>query len=268
MAYAAFATGHKGQTFDLTTGFNLNRQLAGPVLPETSESYEIGARMQFYDHRLTVNTTIFDVHYDDFQAQGIEFLPDGSFNFRLSNVGKVRTRGVEIDSVAVAGEHLNLNASLAYVDAVIEEFPLGQCYPGQTAAQGCSGTPARQDLSGHRPPQAPEFKATAGFDYSRPLNGGSLNGVLQGAYVYQSAINYALSGDPEGAQGGYGLLNLSIGSARPGPRLRSRRLREQRVGQAVLRELREQQRQFWQPAGDQRGAAARFRTLRRNSREV
>jgi iron complex outermembrane receptor protein len=211
MAYAAFATGHKGQTFDLTTGFNLNRQLAGPVLPETSESYEIGARMQFYDSRLTLNTTIFDVHYDDFQAQGIEFLPDGSFNFRLSNVGKVRTRGVEIDTVAVAGEHLNLNASLAYVDAVIEEFPLGQCYPGQTAAQGCTGAPARQDLSGHRPPQAPEFKATAGFDYSRPMNGGSLNGVLQGAYVYQSAINYALSGDPEGAQGGYGLLNFSIG---------------------------------------------------------
>ncbi len=211
MVYATYATGHKGQTFDLTTGFNLNRQLAGPVLPETSDSYEIGARTQFFDRRLTVNTTVFDVHYDDFQAQGIEFLPDGSFNFRLSNVGKVRTRGVEIDSVAAVGENLNLNASLAFVDAVIEEFPLGQCYPGQTAAQGCTGTPARQDLSGERPPQAPEFKATAGFDYSRPLSGGSLQGVLQGAYVYQSAINYALSVDPEGAQGGYGLLNLSIG---------------------------------------------------------
>ena len=211
MVYAAYATGHKGQTFDLTTGFNLNRQLAGPVLPETSDSYEIGARTQFFDSRLTVNLSVFDVHYDDFQAQGIEFLPDGSFNFRLSNVGKVRTRGVEIDSVAAVGEHLNLNASLAFVDAVIEEFPLGQCYPGQTAAQGCTGTPARQDLSGERPPQAPEFKATAGFDYSRPLNGGSLHGVLQGAYVYQSAINYALSVDPQGAQAGYGLLNLSVG---------------------------------------------------------
>jgi len=211
MVYLAYATGHKGQTFDLTTGFNLNRQLAGPVLPETSESYEIGARMQFLDHRLTVNTTVFDVHYDDFQAQGIEFLPDGSFNFRLSNVGKVRTRGIEVDSVAAVGEHLNLNASLAYVDAVIEEFPLGQCYPGQTAAQGCTGTPARQDLSGERPPQAPEFKATAGFDYSRPFGSGSLQGVLQGAFVYQSAINYALSVDPQGAQGGYGITNLSVG---------------------------------------------------------
>ena len=43
------------------------------------------------------------------------------------------------------------------------------------------------------------------------MSGGSLQGVLQGAYVYQSAINYALSVDPEGAQGGYGLMNLSIG---------------------------------------------------------
>jgi iron complex outermembrane receptor protein len=211
MVYAAYATGHKGQTFDLTTGFNLNRQLAGPVLPETSKSYEVGARTQFFDGRLTVNTSVFDVHYDDFQAQGIEFLPDGSFNFRLSNVGKVRTRGVEIDSLAAIGQRLHLNLSLAYIDAEIEEFPLGQCYPGQTAAQGCAGTPARQDLSGQRPPQAPEFKTTAGFDYSRPMNGGSLEGVLQGAYVYQSAINYALSVDPEGAQGGYGILNLSIG---------------------------------------------------------
>ena len=211
MVYAAYATGHKGQTFDLTTGFNLNRQLAGPVLPETSKSYEIGARTQFLDGRFTVNTTVFDVRYDDFQAQGIEFLPDGSFNFRLSNVGKVRTRGVEIDSLAKVGQRLQLNLSLAYVDAVIEEFLLGQCYAGQTAAQGCTGTPARQDLSGKRPPQAPEFKATAGFDYSQPLGGGSLEGVLQGAYVYQSAINYALSVDPEGAQGGYGILNLSLG---------------------------------------------------------
>jgi iron complex outermembrane receptor protein len=104
-----------------------------------------------------------------------------------------------------------MNLSLAFIDAVIEEFPLGQCYPGQTAAQGCTGTPARQDLSGKRPPQAPEFKTTAGFDYWRPLNGGSLEGVLQGAYVYQSAINYALSADPEGHQGGYGILNLSFG---------------------------------------------------------
>jgi iron complex outermembrane receptor protein len=211
MVYVAYATGHKGQTFDLTTGFNLNRQLAGAVLPETSKSYEIGARTQFLDGRLTVNTTVFDVRYDDFQAQGIEFLPDGSFNFRLSNVGKVRTRGVEIDSLAAVGQNLNLNLSLAYVDAVIEEFPLGQCYPGQTAAQGCTGTPARQDLSGERPPQAPVFKATAGFDYARPIGGGSLEGVLQGAYVYQSEINYALSVDPEGHQGGYGLLNLSLG---------------------------------------------------------
>ena len=215
MVYAAYATGHKGQTFDLTTGFNLNRQLAGPTLPETSKSYEIGARTQFFDGHFTLNASVFDVRYDDFQAQGIEFLPDGSFNFRLSNVGKVRTKGVEIDSIAVLNKHASFNLSLAYVDAVIEDFPLGQCYPGQTAAQGCTGTPTRQDLSGKRPPQAPEFKATAGFDLSRPFGSGSLEGVLQGAYVYQSAINYALSVDPEGAQGGYGLLNLSAGVRDP-----------------------------------------------------
>ena len=34
MGYVSYSTGHKGQTYDLTTGFNSNRALAGPVKPE------------------------------------------------------------------------------------------------------------------------------------------------------------------------------------------------------------------------------------------
>jgi len=35
---------------------------------------------------------------------------------------------------------------------------VAQCFPAQTAAQGCTGTPTRQNLTGTRAIQAPQLK--------------------------------------------------------------------------------------------------------------
>jgi iron complex outermembrane recepter protein len=215
MGYASYSTGHKGQTYDLTTGFNLNRQLAGPVRPETSRSWEAGFRSQFYDNRVTLNVTAFHTAYKNFQAQGIETLPDGTTNFRLANVGRLRTNGVEVDSAARLTDDLRISASAAYIDAKITNFPLAQCYPLQTAALGCSGSPAHQDLAGKRPAQAPKFKLSADLNYTHPLSGTPFELVGTGSFAYQSKVNYALSQDPQTIQKGYGILNLTAGVRNP-----------------------------------------------------
>ncbi|MDB5460076.1 MAG: TonB-dependent receptor [Caulobacteraceae bacterium] len=214
MGYASYATGHKGQTYDLSTGFNTNRALAGPVLPETSGSWEVGARTQFFEHRLTVNLTAFDAIYRNFQAQGIETLADGTVNYRLTNVGRIHTRGVELDSSGRL-DNLQLGFSAAYLDAVIDSFPLAQCYPLQTAAQGCTGNPSRQSLTGRTPPQAPKWKLSANFDYHHGLGSLPFDGVVQGLYTYQSEVNYSLNQDPQTIQRAYGILNLSAGIRDP-----------------------------------------------------
>lgn len=216
MAYVSYATGHKGQTYDLTTGFNQNRFLAGPVRPETSESLETGARAQFFDHRLTLNVTAFQTRYKDFQAQGIETLPDGTSNFRLTNVGKLRTEGVEVDSAARVTDELQLLVSAAYIDAQITDFPFAQCYPLQTAAQGCTGSPARQNLAGKPPAQAPRFKLSADVNYTHPIGGTGFEALAIASYAYQSKINYSLNQDPQTLQKAYGILNLSAGIRNPG----------------------------------------------------
>lgn len=215
MTYASYSTGHKGQTYDLTTGFNLNRQRAGPIRPETSKSWELGARAQFLEHRLTMNLTAFDTRYQNFQAQGIETLPDGTSNFRLTNVGKLRTRGIELDSSARVSNDLRLSASAAYISAKITNFPVAQCYPLQTAAEGCTGTPARQNLAGKRPAQAPKFKLSADLDYTHQIEGSAFQAVGIASYSYQSKLNYALNQDPQTIQKGYGILNLSAGIRNP-----------------------------------------------------
>jgi iron complex outermembrane receptor protein len=218
--FATYSTGHKGETYDLSTGFNINRTV--PVKPETSKDWEIGARTQFLDKRVTLNITAFDTHYKNFQAQGIDNQIDGSVNYRLTNVGKVRTRGVEVEAAARVAPNFNIGTSLAYLDAKITDFPDAQCYTNQSVAQGClplfpgvPGTPTFQNLSGARPPQAPKWKLTANFDYAHDLGALPFQGVISGAYTYQSRINYSLNQDPTTVQKGYGIANLSIGIRQP-----------------------------------------------------
>lgn len=135
-AFATRATGYKGQTYDLTSGFNQNRALAGAIRPERSSDWEAGLRTQFFERRLTFNVTVFDTKYRNLQAQTIENLPDGSTNFRLTNVGGLHTRGIEVETSARLTSDLNLGGSVTYLDANFTDFPAAQCYPGQTAAQG------------------------------------------------------------------------------------------------------------------------------------
>ncbi|HEY5807957.1 MAG TPA: TonB-dependent receptor, partial [Povalibacter sp.] len=210
MAFASYATGHKGQTYDLTTGFNQARANAGPVDPEESESWELGMKSQLFDNRMMLNITAFHVVYEDFQQQGIETI-GGLQNFRLTNVGTVKTKGVEVETDVQATRNLRLNAAVAYVDAMIDEFPAANCYPGQTAAQGCTGTPARQDLGGERLPSAPEWKLNLGWDYDFALGSMPFGGTFGGTYVWQSEQNFSLNQDPVTIQDAYGVLNLSAG---------------------------------------------------------
>jgi iron complex outermembrane receptor protein len=209
MVFATYATGYKGQTYDLTTGFNANRAAAGPIKPEKSKDKEVGARTQFFDHAVTLNLTYFDTDYEDLQAQTIETLADGTTNFRLTNVGGLSTKGFEVDSSFRVGQDLNLTASATFLDAKYSSFDVAQCYPLQTAAQGCVGSPTRQNLTGARAVQAPKQKYSIGADYSHPV-GSRLVGFVQANYQYQSSVYYVAE-DPETYQAGYGITNLGLG---------------------------------------------------------
>ena len=212
MFFANYSTGYKGQTYDLTTGFNAARAAAGPIKPERSRDKEIGTRMQFLDRRLTLNVTLFDTDYTNLQAQTIETV-GGTQNFRLTNVGGLNTKGVELDTSARIGDDLTLNGSFAYLDAKYTSYPRGQCYPLQTAAQGCvpaaGGLPAFQNLTGARAVQAPEWKFSVGGDFS-PSLGGNLRAIAQVNWQYQSSVYYVAE-DPQTFQKAFSIVNAGLG---------------------------------------------------------
>ena len=207
--FATYATGYKGQTYDLTTGFNNNRAAAGPIRPERSRDKELGIRTQFLDRRVTLNATLFDTSYRDLQAQTVETLADGTSNYRLTNVGRLTTKGVEIEAFARPSADLSLNGAVTYLDATYTSFDVAQCYALQTAALGCTGTPTRQNLTGTRVMQAPEWKFNVAADYS-PSIGGNLRGLAQVNWQYQSSIYFAPR-DPETLQPAFSIVNLGLG---------------------------------------------------------
>jgi iron complex outermembrane receptor protein len=208
-AFVTYSTGYKGQTYDLTTGFNANRAAAGPIKPETSRDIEFGVRSQLFDRKVTLNLTYFDTTYKNLQAQTIENLADGTANFRLTNVGKLGTHGVETDLGYRPSSDFNFNTSFAILDAKYLDFQVAQCYSGQTAALGCSGSPTRQNLTGARAVQAPQFKISATAEYTPELKAG-LRGLAQVNVQHQSSVYYAAR-DPQTFQKAYEIVNFNLG---------------------------------------------------------
>lgn len=216
MVYASYATGYKGQGFDLGSGATPDR-IATPVRPEYSKAYEVGLKGAFFNRRVLLNLTGFWTDYKDFQAQSARVLPGGVLDFRLNNVGKLRSRGVEAELSVMPTAGLRLDAVASYTDAKISEFANANCYTGQPLGTGqCVGASSStgvQDLSGSRLANAPEFKYTLAASYERPISGSGTRAFIQGDWTHQSSVNYDLLGNPNNRQSAFGIFNGSLGIA-------------------------------------------------------
>src|SRR3546814_14996201 len=96
MVYFRYAEGYRGGGF-----IGLPGSLAAsepPYGPETSKSYEIGARTEFFDRALLVNLTLFDVRYDALQRTTALPGPNTTFVQTTPNVAKALTPGLHLQT--------------------------------------------------------------------------------------------------------------------------------------------------------------------------
>lgn len=215
MAFASIASGYKGQAYDVASGFN-QRRADNPVRDETSMSYEAGLKGRLLDYRLSFALTGFWTDYNDFQAQSARADQNtGAVFVELNNVGKLRTKGIEFEGSYEISDSLNVFGSAAYTDAKIRSFDAAQCYPGQTAAEGCTFDAELnrgvQNLAGSRLSNSPKFKYTVGASYETPLGDSPLSFFANVNYNWQDEVVFNLFGDPATRQGSYGIFNGSIG---------------------------------------------------------
>jgi iron complex outermembrane receptor protein len=225
-AYATYARNYKSGGINLSglpLDANNNPILsAATVRPEKVNHYELGLKTQFLDRRATVNIAGFWTEIDDYQAT-VTNGQLGVLRGYLANAGKVRTRGVEVDTAFRPTARLNLYANGAFTDARYVKFTDAPCPPelagGTTATAanpaspaGQAGTAARPsyspsfcDVSGQRLPGISKWAFSYGAEYAVPLaTGGNIYVGYDGSYrsgfssnpsesIYTNIDGYALS---------------------------------------------------------------------------
>jgi len=204
--YGTYSRGNK------SGGLNLSVLPAGvdpDVKPEKVDAFELGFKSQFLDRRATFNAAAFWTEISDYQTT-ITDLPVGAVVGRqyISNIPKVRSRGLEGELAVAATDNLSFNASATYTDATYITYKNApQAFERQN--QG-----AIQDLSGERLPGVPKFAWTIGADFSTALGdlGGKELGLYAHAdYAYRSNFNTSASNSAWAQIPGFGLANGRIG---------------------------------------------------------
>ena len=121
-------------------------------------NYELGAKMQFADRRVTFNVAAFYSDIDDLQAT----TDAGTCSSRIVfNVPKARSIGVEAELLALAGDNWDFGLSATWVDAELRSS-VTSTSGGETTVVGGLG-------EGKRLPTAPEFQAVGSVGYQQPL---------------------------------------------------------------------------------------------------
>ena len=214
MLFTSAAKGYKGQGYDISPSFD-QRAADNPVQSEDSRSFEVGVKSSLFENLLQLDVVGFYAQTDDYQAQNSEVI-DGELVFMATNVGKLETKGLEIDANFLLGQGLLLNSSIAWIDAAIDEYPDADCYRDQTLEQGCLPVAPgsyrfAQDLSGKPLNNSPDWKITVGARYFQPLENMPFDGFFNLNYRWQDEVLFDLKQNPGTVQESYGVLNISAG---------------------------------------------------------
>ncbi len=202
MAYATFSHGEKAG--------GVNASIPGPlgidslkVKPEVANDYEIGIKSDLFDDRLQLNVNGFYTEIDDYQATYITTPPGGGSSVViLTNVGEVRTQGVELEATAVPIAGLNLNSTISYDDAVYASYPNGPCPAEVTGQVSCN-------LTGKPVAGAPKWIANVGASYEHALTG-NLTGFAGAEYSWRSSYYGYLDDSAYNKTGDYGIVNAHL----------------------------------------------------------
>ncbi len=172
---------------------------------EEATDVELGVKSTLLDDALVLNVNAFWTRVEDYQATQIAETAPGVFTQLLSNVGLVRTRGVEAEVTAVPVDGLTLALAASYNDATYLSYSDAPC-SAEAAVAGATVC----DLSGQDVVGAPKWIVNPGASYRRDLVSG-VTGYGSFEYAWRSDF----FGSPDNSEfarvDSYGLLNVRLG---------------------------------------------------------
>lgn len=199
--YLALQHGEKAGISQATNGFS------NVVKAEKTDAYELGFKSTLLDNTFVFNAALFRMDIKDYQqssqvvdeyttannvAAGSNII---AYTGATANIPKVRSQGLEIDSIYSGIEHFSLRFAGAYTDAKYVEFR-NAAQPVETAnlaVLAVNPQPYR-DISGEQLPGAAKLTFNIGVDYRLPVFSdkefhSSLNTLYTGKYNSDNALS-------------------------------------------------------------------------------
>lgn len=191
MVYAQYSEGFRPGGINNTPG------LTADLIPYSSDSltnYEIGAKTSWFDRRLTLNVSAYQIKWEDMQISAQ--IPNYSF---IANVGASTINGVEIEFAARPISGLFLNGSMGFVDGTLDTDQT----TGLIVAAGKAGDTI---------PNEPEFKAALSGEYVWPVFG-DYDGLVRFDYAYtgESISTFRPTSPYYETMGDFSQINLRAG---------------------------------------------------------
>jgi iron complex outermembrane receptor protein len=147
------------------------------VKPEQTADLELGVKSELLDHHIILNLNGYWESVIDYQTSALQLLPNSERKQNITNVGSVRSQGVEVDLTARILSGIQLTSSLSYNDAHYVTFTNGPPVEGSTALT--------QDLSRRPLLLAPAWAFFAGLRYTRAFALG-ISGFIEGELALKS----------------------------------------------------------------------------------
>jgi outer membrane receptor protein involved in Fe transport len=170
LIYATVSRGYKAGVFPTVITLFLSAT-DSPVRQEELTSYEVGAKLPFFERRVLINASVF--YYDYINKQFYTYVPIppiGAFS-TLINIPKSRDWGADLDITARPFEALTLRAAMTYLNTAIGNY------------EGFDLNGKAENFSGKEFNFAPPVSATLDAEYVAPL-GDQLQGYLGGGALY------------------------------------------------------------------------------------
>ncbi len=170
-----------------------------PFRPERLTDYELGLKADVLDGALAVSGDVFYGKYDDMQRLLARLNPDGTPVTLVTNAGRARISGAELETSWHITRRASLEGSFGWTDARYQTF----------LYTPVAGAPP-QDLSANAFYQTPRLQATLAGGYQIPTPAGDL--LLRADYAWQDKIEFNVINDFN-YQGAYGTANARVALA-------------------------------------------------------
>jgi len=193
MLFASATRGFKAGGWNSRTAY-IPEQFV-PMEPETTTSYELGLKSEWFERRLRVNLGAFLARTDDLQLNFTTPGPiPGTALATQTNAGDIEVKGVELEIAAQIAGNLNVFATAGlqsgeflHVDPAAQSF----CSNGGTINNGVCARPGGLPTSyinaidlDDQPSRLPKQTFTAGFTWTIPAL------ALRGGFNVNAEVNH------------------------------------------------------------------------------